>query len=258
MWEFSVSVSSAEKDIAKFIYQTLKLKTVEFGSVVTCFEQGGRIFVLIACPETEQVRVKFLVEKCIVKVVCVSLKEKFLDERLILPTQESISKTAFKKALVSFDKETDFYLVGKHLDLDKNLYIDSFYNFKLKSLRTKWEELVTLANENSDYLVSRDAFFDLLRFLIDNLEIGREEVDIFEDENGYFITSQEPILDFECEKLSKEKLVSSIIEICPKKINFFCKNDDSTANFLSEIFDKRVSVCYSKSVETIENFSAIK
>lgn len=258
MWEFSISVASCEKEIAKYIFQTLKANTIEFESVVTCFEQGDRIFVLVACPKSEQTRVKVFIERCVVKIVCGFLKERFLDEKLIMPTQEIISKTAFKKALISFDKETDFYIVSKNLDLNKNLYIDSFYNFKLKALKNKWEELVVLANENSDYLVSRDAFFDLLKFLIDNLEIGREEVDIFEDENGYSITSQEPILDFECEKLSKEKLVSSIIEICPKKINFFCRSDDTTANFLSKIFDKRVSVCYSKSVETIENFSAMK
>ncbi len=258
MWEFSISVGSDEKEIAKFVYQTLKSKTAEFESVVTCFEQDGRIFVLIACPKSEQVRVKTFVERCVLKVICGFLKERFLDEKLILPTEESISKTAFKKALISFDKETDFYLVSKNLDLNKNLYIDSFYNFKLKSLKNKWEELVLLANENSDYLVSRDAFFDLLKFLIDNLEIGREEVDVFEDETGYSIYSKEPISDLECEKLSKEKLVSSIIEICPKRINFFCKSDDTTANFLSKIFDQRVSVCYNKSVETIENFSAIK
>lgn len=258
MWEFSISVNSNEIEIAKFLYQTIKQQTQELGSVVTCYEEGGRIFVLIACPKTEQSRSCVVVQRCIIKVVCGIFKERFLTENLHLPMQENIGMTAFKKALLNFDKETDFYIISKNLDLNKNLYLDSFYNFKLKALKSKWEELVSLANENSDYLVSPDAFFDLLKFLIDNLEIGRDEISVFQDENGYCITSKEPIVDFDCEKLSKEKLVSSLIEICPKKINFFCKSDEETAGFLSKIFEERVNVCYHKSVERIENFSILK
>ena len=161
------------------------------------------------------------------------------------------SYTLNKKALINFDKETDFYLISKNLNLQKNLYLDSFYFFKLRSLREKWSELVTLANENSDYLVSSDAFFDLLKFLIDNLEIGEDEINVFEDEKGFSISLGRDAQDMQCSDLSREGLVSSLIELCPKKINLFCKNDEGTAGFLSKIFEERVNVCYDKSVEKI-------
>lgn len=258
MWEFSISVDAKNIEIAKFVYQTIKNQTIEFGTVVTCYEQNGMIYVLVACPREEQSRVCIVVERCIIKVVCCFFKEEFLSENLHLPLHENMSMTAFKKALLNFDKETDFYIISKNLSLDKNLYLNSFYNFKLKSLREKWTELVTLANENSDYLVSSEAFFDLLKFLIDNLEIGQNEINVFEEENGYSIKSEEMSNDCEFEKLSKEGLVSSLIEICPKKINLFCRSDDATAGFLSKIFEERVNVCYNKSIEKIENFSVLK
>ena len=258
MWELSVSVDSKNLDVAKYIYQHLKNQTAEFGCVVTCYEQFEKIFVLIACPKTEQARVSVLIERCLIKVICSFYKEKFLDENLQLPVHENMSLTAFKKALMSFDKETDFYIISKNLSLDKNLYLDSFYDFKLKTLRDKWGELITLANENSDYLISNDAFFDLLKFLIDNLEIGQDEISVFEDENGYSIKAPNEFEEFECEKLSKEALISSIIDICPKRINLFCKSDDVAAGFLSKLFDERVNVCYNKNLEKIENFSVLK
>lgn len=259
MWELSISVNSKSLDIARFVYQTLKAQTAEFGVVVTCYEEFENFYILLACPLEEKSRTLSVIERCVIKVICNFYKERFLTENLRLPLHEKMSLMAFKKALINFDKETDFYLISKNLQLERNLHLDSFYYFKLKTLREKWAELVSLANENSDYLVSNEAFFDILRFLIDNLEVCEDEINVFEDENGYFLTPQHE-KEGECpySKLSKEGLVSSLIELCPKKINFFCQNDDDTAGFISRIFEERVNVCYNKSVEKIDNFSVFK
>ncbi|MBR1890574.1 MAG: hypothetical protein IJ817_02675 [Clostridia bacterium] len=258
MWELSISVDATKIDVARFVYQTLKAQTEEFGGVVTCYEEFSKIFVLVACPIEEKGRVSVFVERCIIKAICNFYKRDFLTTNLSLPMHENMSMTAFTKALINFDKETDFYIISKNLTLDKNLYLDSFYNFKLMVLREKWGELVSLANENSDYLVSTDAFFDLLKFLIDNLEVGQDEIDVFEDENGYSISPIEDSKDLQCEKLSDEGLVSSLIDICPKKINLFCKSDDKAVTFLRSIFDERVNVCYNKQIERIDNLSFMK
>lgn len=256
MWELSIAVNSQNIDIAKFIYQTVKAQTSAYGSVVTCYEEFGQIFILIGCPIEEQARVSVLIERCIIKVVSNFYKERFLADNLRLPVHENMSLMAFKKALINFDKETDFYIISKNLELNKNLHLDSFYFFKLKSLRDKWGELITLANENSDYLVSNEAFFDLLKFLIDNLEVCEDEINVFEEEDGYYLKPSNE----ECsqEILSKEGLVSSLIELCPKKINLFCRSDDNTAGFLSKIFEERINVCYNKNLEKVDKFSILK
>lgn len=254
MWEFSIATDSKNLDIAKFVFQTLKSQTSNFGCVVTCYEQFDTFFIVLGCPLENKDSVCNVVEGCIIKVICNFYKERYLSENLRLPLHEKIGLTAFKKALLAFDKETDFYIISKNLQLAQNLNLDSFYFFKLKALRDKWAELITLANENSDYLVSNEAFFDLLRFLIDNLEICEDEIDVFEDENGWSIS---------CEKekfgsLSQEGLVSSLIELCPKKINLFCKSDENTAGFLSKIFDERISVFYNKNYEKLGSFGILK
>lgn len=257
MWELSISVDSKKIDVAKFIYHTLKNQTSEFGAVVTCYEQFDNFFILVGCPEEEQSRTSMAIERCLTKVVCNFYKECFLAENLRLPLHENMSLMAFKKALINFDKETDFYIISKNLELKQNFHLDSFYHFKLKGLREKWNELITLANDNSDYLVSNEAFFDLLKFLIDNLEVCEDEIDVFENENGYFLKAEHPF-EMESESLSEEALVSSLIELCPKKINFFCRSDDNTAGFLSKIFEERLNFCYNKNAEKIENFSFLK
>lgn len=255
MWELSISVNHKDLDVAKFVYQTLKSQSECFEAIVTCFEEFEDIVIMFACPVEQREKAQTQIERCIIKIISNFYKEKYLSENLRLPLHENISMMAFKKALINFDKETDFYLISKNLNLDKNLHIDTFYYFKLKTLRDKWAELVSLANENSDYLVTNDAFFDLLRFLIDNLEIGEDEISVFEDENGYFIKAQNE----EYKSLSQEGLVTSLIELCPKKINLFCNTENQATNFLSKIFEERVNVCCQKNcLEKFENFSYLK
>lgn len=249
MWELSVSVSSKTVDVAKFIYQTLKSHAAQLEGVVTCYEQFDSFYIVFGCPNSQKQRACDMIENCVIRAICNFYKDRYLSENLHLPIRENLSLMAFKKALINFDKETDIYLISKNLELKTDLHLDSFYYFKLKSLRDKWNEIISLANENGDYLISNEAFFDLLKFLIDNLEICEDEISVFEDENGYYLKPENQ--DMPHEVLSKEGLVASLIELCPKKINLFCRSDDAAAGFLSKIFEERINVCYNKNIEKL-------
>ena len=249
MWEFCLATRRI--NVAKFIYQTLKAETKGYETVLTCFEQFDNFLIMLACPSIEKTRLLRVLERCIIKVICNFYTAEYLNKNLHLPMNEKISLTAFKKALINFDKETDFYIISKNLKLDKTLYLDAFYDFRLSGLRDKWNELVMLANDNSEYLIGDEAFFDLLKFLIDNLEICENEISVFEKENGYTIKLPDKS-DMFCESLSKEGLVSTLIELSPKKINLYCDRDDSTVNFLSKIFEKRINVNYMRSMENFK------
>ena len=215
-------------------------------TVLTCYEKYGVFNIMFACPMEEKNHLINILEKNVIKVICSNYKDGFLKENLCLPSHEKISLTAFKKALMNFDRETDLFIISKNLELKSTLNLDSFYDFKLKALRDKWGELVLLANENSDYLIGDDAFYDLLKFLVDNLEIKENEISVFEKENGYSIMADECF-----DSLNNEALVSTLIELSPKKINFYCDRQDATVDFLTKIFSERIKVNYNKSMEKI-------
>ncbi len=244
MWEFCLT--TAKIDVAKSLFMDIKKDLNDYKTVLTCYEKYGAFNIMFACPGEEETLLKNILENNIIKMICSFYKDGYLKENLNLPTHEKIGLTAFKKALLNFDRETDLFIISKNLELKNTLNLDSFYEFKLKALREKWSELVALANENSEYLVGDEAFFDLLRFLVDNLEIRENEISVFEKENGYQIIADECF-----DSLNNEALVSTLIELSPKKINFYCDKEDAVANFLSKIFAERIKVSYSRSMEKI-------
>ena len=238
MWEFSLNLTSA--DLATRILTSLKCAISQIGGVVTSHSEGEGYSVLVAVKNARREEMERILSRQITQIICTHYKTSFLDKNLCLPSHDKMGVIAFKKALLNFDRETDYYIIQNNLTFDKDLYLESFYQFKLKSLKAKWSELVSLANENRDYLISAEAFNDLLKFLVDNLEICEDNVDIIEENNGYKIYSTDK--QYQNLVLDEEGLICSIIDLSPQKITMYCSGVNSTSRFLENLFDQRIVV----------------
>lgn len=240
MWEFSLNVKTENFELAKFIFNNISSVCNKWNGVVTSVEEGGYISILIAVKEQDKENAQSYISSCITEVICTVFKSNFLDKHLFLPSQDKLGINAFKKALLNFDKETDRYLVRKGLILKKDFFLESYYQFKLASLKSKWAELVTLANENRDYLTSSDSFLDLLKFLVDNLEICQDEISIYQDEDlSYKILISDKL--YQNKNFTEDCLVSSIIDISPQKINLYCEEDSKAITLLHKLFEERIT-----------------
>ena len=244
MWEYSIKVSNNNKLVADLVFNTLKKKTNKYKSVVVSTCDNKFCSISLAIDDRHVEYAQEVLAKIIAKIVCSFYKQAFLDRYLCLPTQEEINLVAFKKALINFDKETDYFIISKNLILEGELYLDSFFNFKLSRLQDKWGELVKLANENKDYLVCKDAFFDLLKFLIDNIDVTKREVEVFEEDDGYRIipVREGDLEDYTNVIYTSEALVSSLIELSPRKIELYCTKENDATRLLKTIYDKRVNL----------------
>lgn len=238
MWEFSLNIKTENFEIAKFFYNTLLMTIPSSEGVVTSHEEGGYISVLCAVNDEIKIQVQALLINTIIDVVCTHFKAEYLNKSLVLPNHDIIGMSAFRKALLNFDKETDRYIIKKSLTLNNTLYLESFYKFKLKSLENKWAELVSLSNENKEYLVSRESFVDLLKFLVDNLDICEDEISVVKEDGGYRIYSEEKGNQL----ISEECMVSSVIDLSPQKINLYFNESSSAISLLEKIFEERITV----------------
>ena len=242
MWEFSLNLQAENFTLAKTIYNSLKEFSAVTGGIITSHEENGYIYILIAVSLSRQSEMERFLAKIITQIICSHYKEVFLNEHLSLPEQDKIGLIAFKKALLNFDRETDHYMIQKNLTFDRSLFLESFYHFKLKNLRAKWLELVTLANENKEYLISIDAFIDLLKFLVDNLDICENEIDVVEEKEGYKILLSSGDYGANNKPLTQEGLVGCLIDLAPQKINLYCLDQNRATLLLEKIFDQRIKI----------------
>ena len=240
MWEFSLNFKTENFELAKYIHNALRAFVESMEGVVTSNEENGVISVLIAVKEEYKEKVKLVLESAITEVICSKFKDDYLNKALILPEIDKASVFAFKKALLNFDRETDKYIIKKNLKLESNLFLESFYYFKLKALQDKWEELVCLSNENKEYLVSKESFIDLLKFLVDNLDIYEEEISVVKEAEGYRIYAEGE--EYNSNLISEDSVVSSVIDLSPQKINLYCSETSNAVRLLERIFEERIIV----------------
>ncbi len=241
MWEISLNIKSENYAIANVLFQTLSNSIEDMQGIITSNEENGYISILVAVDKAYIEKTKILISSCIIEIICTSFKMAFLDNYLIFPRQDKIGLLAFKKALLNFDKETDKFIVKKSLELKHDFFIESFYHFRLKALQEKWAELVTLSNDNSDYLISSDSFIDLLKFLVDNLDICEDEISVVKDSDGYKIFTLNEGL-YQNKVFSEEAIVSSVIDLSPQKINLYFSESSSAIDLLERLFEERITI----------------
>ncbi|MDD4111091.1 MAG: sporulation protein YtxC [Clostridia bacterium] len=253
MFEFSIVINDNKIEEAKNICRELKKNTQEFGAVITSYSENDKIYIILACEDIEKPRMKFFISDAIADTISIFYKLEFLEKNLKLHIKNDVYLYAFQKALIAFDRETDKYLITHNLKLEKNIFIDSFYQFKLKQLRGKWFELIKLANENAGYLLCSDTFIDLLRFLIENIEISSELINVVKKEEDYLVCDEKfnkinveegiCLLKNENED-TNINLITSLISLSPRKINVYCdlNENNPSLTFISQIFGNRVSI----------------
>ena len=103
-------------------------------------------------------------------VIITDCKAFYIAESVKLPIHDKVSRHAFVAAMLAFDRDTDRIIVKSLLRLTQEFYLDSFYDFCIHSLKTRWDEVCLLANENKYYLSDSAMFGELLHFLISNIE----------------------------------------------------------------------------------------
>lgn len=244
MWEFAIFIDKSKKSIAKSIYNKIKSFSGCCDNIVSYHENQDEICVPCACNDFEKFRYKSFLEEVLIEVFCENYKKQFLIDNLVVKTCDDISNEAFLQALLYFDRETDRYLISKYLQIENQINIDGFFNFKLKVLREKWLELVEIANDNQIYLYSDDTFIELIKFLVDNIEYKSDVVNIVEQNKKYVITNsdfEEIDLNEQCEDKDKS-LISSLISLCPKNINIYCSDimPNKVTKLICSLFEKRV------------------
>lgn len=245
MWEFCITIDKDKLEIKNFVYNQLSKYINNFNGVLTQLESSTGTDILVACNKFEKNRMILFLQDVISEVICYYYKKEFLEGLLQINIGDNITKQAFVYSLLFFDKETDKYIVNKYLSIDKKLNISGFYNFKLKSLKDKWFELIEIANENEIYLYSNETFMELIKFLIDNIEVKSDVLNIMSTEDSYelFDDNFDKITGDNALINKEENIVMQLITMSPKIINIYCSEilPNRLKTLICKLFEKRVN-----------------
>ena len=249
MWEYCISFE--DKNSADIFSNSIYNEIKSHGGIITTRDGDCFYKVLIALPIIERFKVHNVIKEKIAETILLCIKSEYILSRLDFETNNaSPSMKVFLKALIVFDSDTDKDIIVERLNFDSDLVVKSFVNFRMSFLKRKWNELVSLANDNAMYLLSQDSFDELIKFLISNLEYRCYAVNVFSKKDCYFLCDMkgEVVKDFLIDKnimYDDSNLLVNLVALNPEKIIVHCNNNikDNLLKTLYEYFSNRIELC---------------
>lgn len=255
MWELNISIDSARGALIDGIMDDIAPMLKKSGGVMARGAGSGRDYLSIACECYNRPVVSDALREVVADLIITEFKLEYLKEHAKLPIHNPINYKAFIKALVVFDREFDRELVMRKLTFTREFMLDGFYNFRLKDLKRRWQEVCDLANNNAAYLTYHDTFMELLKFLVNTINSCLDEAHILEGGTGFKICTPDlKELDYSHYRIDKninfESLVPALINLSPHKIVLHGTDNipPPVISMLNAIFEDRVEMrdCYNQ------------
>ncbi len=171
MWEFEIVCDLENQDLLKYIQKNLGEVIRKNDGVMALITNGDSLFLSIGAKQEKTPEIKAHLRLLICDVICEKMKQRFMENNLILPQNQSNLFNTFVKVCTYFDRELERQIVLRALDLkDKKINLKSFLFFKLHNLLNKWQELCDLTNQNIITILKKDNFVELLKFLLQSID----------------------------------------------------------------------------------------
>lgn len=183
------------------------------GGVIVFSNSNGRSCLSVGVRSASK-KFKNLLKEKVVDMYLTTVKEEYLYHRIKNYSSNKFLLKIYVKILQAFNTSEESAILFDNIELFSNTALDGVYEFKLKKLKDKWNELVGLSIENRDLIQEDCSFTMLLKYMISCLPSKTDKVSIDYDGEKYLLSTE---LGDRIAR-SKEEVIYFLIDLAPCKI----------------------------------------
>ncbi len=191
---------------------------------VNLTENDNRCTLSVDCPEEYKEIVKVEIADKVAEVIAIKYKNDFFKKRLTVEGLSTVEKELLLASLIAADLDDDKKYAFDRIKADEEIVVDGSFNFKLKPLKKKWQDVVS-------YIPVCFMNYQLKEFIGYLLENKRKFVYIESGrvyDNHYRRLKRSELLDGDGALITREILLSNCGEIrlsgsLPKDDEFYLK-----------------------------------
>ncbi len=241
MFEISFNADLKNRGYLDFLYNNLKDELKRCNAVVAHQIYDDRLFLSFACEDCFAVDFKSKTDDLLAEIFAFGFKQNYLKKNLYIYKENLLIKTIIN-AMTIFDSQNDKKLIKKELFNQQVGALDGFFNFRLKKIKEKWDEIIDLVNENSIVLSDCEVASEFLAFLIQSLPSTDGFVELKKINEGFLFlfngVEAEMIIPFGKDMVDEEVVLYNLIKTLPKRIVVKNKKDfsDEFLNVIEKCF----------------------
>ncbi len=246
MWEIELVCSRKNSTYIAFIQDGIKEILAQCGGVSTISADSDLVSLSIGCKKQNATKLKAILKMLITDIVCEKIKFEFLSQNMDITSFGQEYGYALAKVCTYFDNKLDRHIVLQCLDINtKVLNIESFFHFRLSTLKRKWRELCEIATSNAPAIVRHENFVEFIKFLLKNAESNCQSVILEMHEKCIIYHDLRRDFDIISAIDPGDKLgvLGRLIELNPELIKIYASEDcDETLSLVQNIFADKVII----------------
>lgn len=222
MFETTLSIDKDKKSYLDYIYNRIKPHIRLTNAVVAKSQNNGRLFLSVACEDEFGEALGSQVVESLCEVYAMGFKYDYLKKKLKIRKENLLIKTLLNTMTV-FDSNNDKKIIRRELEGLPIIAIDGFFDFRLREVKDKWDEIINLTNENSIVFSDDEISGEFLMFLLDALPQSQEGVKICGDGNKIELFDKrgkkiKMIMPVGKSKTAEETVLFNLICLAPQKV----------------------------------------
>ena len=246
MYELAFSIENANENLLIYLYDQLCESVNRVGGICKYLKENKRSRFALACNDLYASTIKHQSEDYLADVLTLGFKNLYVRKSLGICQGDFLLNTLVNTMCV-FDNKFDKHCVKKSLNLCGEVCIDGYYNFRMRKLKGKWDELVEIVKNNGALLKDTAVIKEFLCYLMDFLPSSQKEISVVIDNDTFRMFDDKGRL-IPATKLvypsSVEELVAiNAICIKPNNIKLYCDKqqvDHQFLDLLAYLFDVKV------------------
>ena len=246
MYELTFSIENCNESLLKYLYDELSYSVGKVGGVCKYLQEKRRSKFALACNDLYATSIKHQSEEHLVDVLILGFKNLYVRKNLQIGEGNFFLNTLVN-TMCLFDNKFDKQHIKNRLNVQGEVCIDGYYNFRMQRLKGKWNELVEIVKNNSALLNDKLLIKDFLTYLIDFFPPSLNTLSVVVDGNTFRLFDDNgkllPSIKLVYQSQLEEVLAINAICLKPQKIKLYCNSRLLKKEFLdllTHLFDVKV------------------
>lgn len=225
MYEATISVEKINGHLLEYVKQQLTPCMGEIDGITSEIDERNRNYFSLACADTYRFQVQRRLSDVVSQALTLGYKNIFV-RKILKIDKNNFYQNVLVNTICIFDNEYDKQIVSRVVDVDKTLCLDGYYNFRLGTMKKKWQEITKLVSDNF-YVMSDNALIvEFLQYLLESTPSKCKQLSVSVDKDTFTLYGNgdkviEPTLSLAKISSCEEEIMLNVLWLKPRIVKIY-------------------------------------
>ena len=243
MYEATVSVVKENSHLLDYVKGQLAPCLKEIDGISTELDERFRSCFSLACSDTYRFQVQRKLAEAVSQALTLGYKNVYVRDLLRIDS-DNFYKNVLVNVICVFDNDYDKQVVSRLVDIEQNVCIDGYYNFRLSAVKKKWSDITRLVSDNFYVLSDNSLIVEFLQYLLESTPSKVKNLSVSFENGGFVLYGSggkvlEPAISLAKKATVEEEAMLNILCLKPQRVKIYHSSplSDDFCEMLTALFD---------------------